>query len=177
MPKGGGGGQNTKNKLTFFNEIYPFLMQICQFRCLSYKVVHSHKWSHIVIHSHTKSYTVRHRHIIYSHTNFATLGLHLGFSAKLKILQVSACKMEPRSGYIILLYSGDHPSVGNQNLVCLSFCPVRPPNSVSVLGTKMSVSLSVRCPSPPPKNLASSSLQDGFDLAHSTWILSVALPA
>ena len=31
----------------------------------------------------------------------ATLGLHLGFSAKLKILQVPACKMEPRSGYIM----------------------------------------------------------------------------
>ena len=30
----------------------------------------------------------------------ATLGLHLGFSAKLRIWQVSACKMEPRSGYI-----------------------------------------------------------------------------
>ena len=31
--------------------------------------------------------------------------------------------------------------------------------------------------SPPLKNLASSSLWHGFDLAHSTWILSVALPA
>ena len=31
----------------------------------------------------------------------ATLGLHLGFSARLGILQVSACKMEPRSGTII----------------------------------------------------------------------------
>ena len=31
---------------------------------------------------------------------FATLGLHLGFSAKLKIWQVPACKMEPRSGII-----------------------------------------------------------------------------
>ena len=30
----------------------------------------------------------------------ATLGLHLGFSAKLRIWQVSACKMEPRSGII-----------------------------------------------------------------------------
>ena len=29
---------------------------------------------------------------------FSTLGLHLGFSAKLKIWQVPACKMEPRSG-------------------------------------------------------------------------------
>ena len=31
---------------------------------------------------------------------FATLGLHLGFSAMLKIWQVPTCKMEPRSGYI-----------------------------------------------------------------------------
>ena len=31
----------------------------------------------------------------------ATLGLHLGFSASLRIWQVSACKMEPRSGTII----------------------------------------------------------------------------
>ena len=31
---------------------------------------------------------------------FATLGLHLGISAKLKIWQVPACKMEPRSGTI-----------------------------------------------------------------------------
>ena len=30
---------------------------------------------------------------------------------------------------------------------------------------------------PLPKNLASSSLPDGFDLAHSTWISSVALLA
>ena len=32
--------------------------------------------------------------------SFATLGLHLGFSAKLRIWQVSAYKMEPRSGFI-----------------------------------------------------------------------------
>ena len=31
----------------------------------------------------------------------ATLGLHLGFSAKLRIWQLSACKMKPRSGTII----------------------------------------------------------------------------
>ena len=30
----------------------------------------------------------------------ATLGLHLGFSTKLRICQASACKMEPRSGII-----------------------------------------------------------------------------
>ena len=32
--------------------------------------------------------------------DIATLGLHLGLSAKLKIWQVPTCKMEPRSGYI-----------------------------------------------------------------------------
>ena len=33
--------------------------------------------------------------------HFATLGLHLSFSAKLRIWQVSACKMEPQSGTMI----------------------------------------------------------------------------
>ena len=33
----------------------------------------------------------------------ATLGLHLGFSAKLGIWQVPTCKMEPRSGIIFCL--------------------------------------------------------------------------
>ena len=33
----------------------------------------------------------------------ATLGLHLGFSVKLRIWQVPACKMEPQSGYIMQL--------------------------------------------------------------------------
>ena len=36
--------------------------------------------------------------IVLASDNIATLGLHLGFSAKLRIWQVSACKMEPRSG-------------------------------------------------------------------------------
>ena len=36
-------------------------------------------------------------------TSIATLELHLGFSAKLRIWQVPACKMEPRSGYIMQL--------------------------------------------------------------------------
>ena len=39
---------------------------------------------------------------------FATLGLHLGFSAKLRIWQVPTCKMEPRSGMIIDLLT-THP--------------------------------------------------------------------
>ena len=38
--------------------------------------------------------------------SFATLGLHLEFSAKLKIWQVPACKMEPGSGYDLLLLGG-----------------------------------------------------------------------
>ena len=33
-------------------------------------------------------------------TFIATLGLNLGFSAKLRIWQVSSCKMEPQSGTI-----------------------------------------------------------------------------
>ena len=33
--------------------------------------------------------------------NYCHTRLHLGFSAKLRIWQVSACKMEPRSGIII----------------------------------------------------------------------------
>ena len=42
--------------------------------------------------------------------SIATLGLHLEFSAKLKILPVPACKMEPRSGYIMQLGpSPTHP--------------------------------------------------------------------
>ena len=41
---------------------------------------------------------------------FATLGLHIGFSAKLKIRQVPACKMEPRSGYIMQLEPPTHQS-------------------------------------------------------------------
>ena len=50
-------------------------------------------------------------------TIFATLGLHLRFSAKLKIWQIPACKMEPRSGYIMQLEPPTQPptaSVGNQ---------------------------------------------------------------
>ena len=39
----------------------------------------------------------------------ATLGLHLGFSAKLRIWQVSACKMEPRSGIISWFGPPTHP--------------------------------------------------------------------
>ena len=58
----------------------------------------------------------------------------------------------------------------------LSLSVCRVPPSVSVCDSQMLVSLSVQCV-PPPKNMVSSSLKDGFDLAHSTWISSVALPA
>ena len=79
---------------------------------------------------------------------FATLGLHLGFSAKLKIWQVPACKMEPRSGYIMQLGPTTHPptaSVGNpswilskvENLVLSMLCGVPTP-----------LTKYVRCPHP-----------------------------
>ena len=42
-------------------------------------------------------------------THIATLGLRLEFSAKQKILQIPACKMEQRSGYIMQLEPPTHP--------------------------------------------------------------------
>ena len=39
----------------------------------------------------------------------ATLGLHLGFSAKPRIWQVPACKMEPRSGMTRLITMRSKP--------------------------------------------------------------------
>ena len=47
--------------------------------------------------------------IVTSHI-IATLGLHLGFSARLRIWQVSAYKMEPRSGSIII-GPATHPAI------------------------------------------------------------------
>ena len=38
--------------------------------------------------------------IVFVAIGIATLGLHLGFTTKMRIWQVSACKMEPRSGII-----------------------------------------------------------------------------
>ena len=84
----------------------------------------------------------------YKKTLFATLGLHLGFSAKLKIWQVPACIMEPRSGYIMQLGPTTHPttaSVGNpsgilskvENLVLSMLCGVPTP-----------LTKYVRCPHP-----------------------------
>ena len=47
---------------------------------------------------------------------FTTVGLHLGYSARLKIWQVPARKMEPQSGYIMQLETPTQPngSVRNQ---------------------------------------------------------------
>ena len=39
----------------------------------------------------------------------ATVGLHLGFSARMKIWQVPGCKMEPRSGMIMQVMT-THPA-------------------------------------------------------------------
>ena len=58
--------------------------------------------------------------------NFCRTQLHYGFSAKLKIWEVPACKMEPQSGVILWLGpSAPHPSTHPQ----LSFfcCAVSPP--------------------------------------------------
>ena len=41
--------------------------------------------------------------------DIATIGLHLGFSAWLKIWQVPACKMEPQGGYIMQLEPPPEP--------------------------------------------------------------------
>ena len=66
--------------------------------------------------------------------NIATLGLrlHLGFSAKLRIWQISTCKMEPRSGTIIT-GPPSHlatwpPTIPAVNQTCfLHCCSVSPP--------------------------------------------------
>ena len=47
--------------------------------------------------------------LVLSMTHIATLGLRLEFSAKQKILQIPACKMEQRSGYIMQLEPPTHP--------------------------------------------------------------------
>ena len=49
---------------------------------------------------------------------FATLGLHLGFSAKLRIWQVPTCKMEPRSGMIIDLLTTHPPATARSKIFC-----------------------------------------------------------
>ena len=45
----------------------------------------------------------------YRTENIATLGLHLRFSAKLRVWQVPACKMEPQSGMIMQVMT-THPA-------------------------------------------------------------------
>ena len=45
----------------------------------------------------------------YRTENIATLRLHLRFSAKLRVWQVPACKMEPRSGMIMQVMT-THPA-------------------------------------------------------------------
>ena len=82
---------------------------------------------------------------------FATHGLHLGFSAKLRIWQVPTCKMEPQSGIIALInhppgnpatHPPGHPPAALVRCPplsftsVLSFCAVSPPLSLN----------SVRCP-------------------------------
>ena len=57
--------------------------------------------------------------------SIATLGLHLGFSAKLRIWQVSACKMEPQSGTII---TGPASQPSTELVICSGACMVRRPS-------------------------------------------------
>ena len=60
----------------------------------------------------------------YCHTR-----LHLGFSAKLRIWQVPACKMEPRSGIIFCKNRPDRPTTQSSLRTCFFFqcCAVSPP--------------------------------------------------
>ena len=75
--------------------------------------------------------------LIFCRYGFATLELHLGFSALLKIWQVLACKMEPRSG---IIFGQNRPDPAD---------PTRPPNGLvwkcpsSASNTCLNV---VRCP-------------------------------
>ena len=67
--------------------------------------------------------------------NIATLGLHLGFSAKLKIWQVSACKMEPRSGTIITDWASQpasQPTSQPSTYLVFKCCAVSPPQLCAV---------------------------------------------
>ena len=56
----------------------------------------------------------------------ATVGLHLGFSAWLKIWQVPACKMEPRSGYIMQLYHLSNHPAQRISLKSVAACKMKP---------------------------------------------------
>ena len=91
----------------------------------------------------------------------ATLGLHLGFSAKLRTWQVSACKMEPRSGTKIIGPPTHPPTQPSTELVIctesLFWCAVSPtpPNLVLCLNTLALSGILSKI-----ENLASSSLQN-----------------
>ena len=62
--------------------------------------------------------------------NVATLELHLGFSAMLRIWQVPACKMDPRSGIIIMLRPPPtHYQPDTINLLPLNFVQCSHPSS------------------------------------------------
>ena len=126
-------------------------------------------------------------HLVYCVTNFHISGqildnilyychtrLHLGFSAKLRIQQVLACKMEPRSGIIFCKNRPDRPDPTDQpvqfkDLLFLSMlcgvptpivplinkvCAVSPPNSShnqeSMCGVPPSQYMFVLCGVPPP---------------------------
>ena len=62
--------------------------------------------------------------IVTSHI-IATLGLHLGFSARLRIWQVSAYKMEPRGGSIIIGPATQPPTQPSTELVICNLAPVQ----------------------------------------------------
>ena len=63
-----------------------------------------------------------HLYLLYFHTR-----LHLGFSAKLRIWQVSACKMEPQSGTIITLELASQPTSSVPTLIISMLCGVPTP--------------------------------------------------
>ena len=104
--------------------------------------------SHIICTPCTHSYTIytsaftHYIHIIYhlSDDNCHTR-LHLGFYAKMRIWQVSACKMEPRSG-IIFAQNRPDPTRPPDGLVCK--CPSSASNTcLNVVGCPHS-SLNIR---------------------------------
>ena len=107
----------------------------------------------------------------YCHTR-----LHLGFSAKLRIWQVSACKMEPRSGIILLMVTISCGGAGSQSLskipyqqLCLKFCAVSPPKYEHVINFSCAVS--------PPFVLLPSSAQLQLQLSLAVFVsFSVLTP-
>ena len=101
--------------------------------------------------------------------------LHLGFSAKLKILQVPACKMEPRSGYISCKTPALHLCF--ERLVSQIILIRYPPyfnkcRHIGLFGTGLYATFD-HVTFVPARFVQSYN----FILAHSTYISSVALPA